>query len=111
MSPDNGGQIHRVAVFKDQREVKFRISPARVMASRNDSIVFHNMTDYAMNVVFHQESPFKSSSSSIASSAFTDPPVPLKDLPSGVHLYDAMVIVGSEQMAAQGSRPIIIIYD
>jgi plastocyanin len=98
----------QVSVFWDPGEKMYKISPATLTVQTGDEVIFHNGTKAKVKVEFLNRSPFGSKPIQIPSGK----PSKIQRVTAkreGPCLYEALVDSKPDKIAAQGSKPIIII--
>ena len=99
-----------IVVFKYHREDGYGITPAALSMERADTIVFCNTTDYDVEIKFDPKSPFKKGELPSIKAGCKSKPQMVQEKSSG-YPYNAIVKDPNGDVDAEGSKPIIIIYD
>ena len=98
-----------VVVFRDPREKIYKMTPGTLTVRTDDEVIFHNVTQAGVNVQFPDQSPFAKNSFDVSPGTPVGQVVIRKEC--GPYPYDAFVQAQPDRIAAQGSKPIIIILD
>jgi hypothetical protein len=96
-----------VIVFWDPGEKIYKISPATLPVRMGGGVIFHNVTDATVNVQFQNGSPFGGGAIQIKAGQ-TSGPLQVTEA-KGPYAYEAIMDISPHVVAAQGSKPIIII--
>ena len=99
---------HVIVICEDWREEScpFIVAPGRLVAKKGDSVLFRNTTEIDVTVQFLTNSPFKSKKIDITAKK-PRVTVTVEKVALGGYPYKAHC--GAHE--AEGSKPIIIIYD
>ncbi|HUV30407.1 MAG TPA: hypothetical protein VMY05_04855 [Acidobacteriota bacterium] len=101
-------QEHAVVIFEDSREGSlYKVTSCRLLAQKYDSVFFRNFTGVKVKVQFQGPSPFDADTFELVPGEEDTKPV-ASGVSPGAYPYDALC--GPQQVPAEGSRPIIIIY-
>jgi len=103
MNPE--GTVHVVVIYQDSRDTdgRFRIAPSTLIVHAGDTVKFRDVSgsDNGVKFRFPQGKPFTS-----------EPAIGSEHEVSGEpKAYPYKALCGPKEMEAEGSKPIIIIYD
>ena len=99
--------VKNVIVFWDPGEKIYKISPATLPVRTGVGVVFHNVTDATVNVQFQSDSPFGGGPIQIKAGQTSG--TLQVTAAKGPYAYEAIMDISPHVVAAQGSKPIIII--
>ncbi len=102
---------HVIVIYDDSREkapLDCRITPAAVIAHNGEPIEFWNTVGEKVTLEFKDGSPFDSGNNFSVGPGAREPKI-VKNAKPRVYPYEAICCNSGKR--AEGSRPIIIIYD
>lgn len=112
MANAGSSKKHMVVIYDDtwDRGIPYGVAPGKQLVMKSDEVVFRNTTDVKVTVQFPKgRTPFATNEFEIAANDRTPPLSVLADKNYGGYPYRAQC--GPSGHEAEGSKPIIIIYD
>ena len=109
MAIETNGARHVIVIFEDGRygDSPFKIAPACLPSLAGERILFQNLSGHAVYLQFGSADLFGTDYFSLKKGERLD--LQVNEVAAGVFPYD--VLCGDDKQLAEGSRPIIIIYD